>query len=826
MFLAGEGLEQIFLNSPLAMWVQDPYSFGFLDANQAALALFGLSREGLLSKTWKEFLDGNITLPSRPEGRFRHILSDGRSLDLNLSAHDLDSDNPALLVIAQDLSPMGQASERHYRQLFERSLAGIFKTSLDGNFLDCNEAFAHMLRYGSREEMLSLSARHLYFNDSDRDALINELRKNGALNNYEVCLRRKDGTAMWGIENVMLLVEDGRDEIIEGTLVDITTRKHLEDLNLGQQHLLQMVAQNMPLGVTLKALVDLVAQQIPGASCAVLAPTLTGLDVLASLNLPEAFLRRMEGYVLLKEERPEGASSLKSLKLHDLRQGGDWEPFGELLPGLSGCWALAIFSGGQNPIGFFLLGLDEARPPRSWEMKLLEMTGRMIGLSLEHQTLTETLAHKAQHDPLTGLPNRLLFADRLAQAMALAQRRGRSVGVISLNLDGFKDINGTLGHAVGDTVLQDVAHRLKGALRDTDTLARMGGDDFLVLLTELADSRDAAKVAKKCAEAFRLPFPVRGYGFFLTASMGISLFPEDSEDPAALLRYADAALRGAKSQGRDVIQFYTPEMNTRARERLDLENHLRQAVHGRGFTLHYQPQFHADGRLLGFEALLRWTHPTLGTIPPSRFIPLAEETGLILPLGAWVLEEACRQMAVWHRAGFKGLRMAVNVSLFQFEKEGFLDSVAEVLGTCGLETSFLELELTESLVMKDAGGAASRLAALREMGVQVAIDDFGTGYSCLSYLQSLPIDTLKIDQSFVRDISATRGEGSNAIVETIVALGHNMGMMLVAEGVETEDQLAFLKSLGCQAIQGYLLGKPMPVDQCEAMLVRYFGKGS
>ena len=824
VFLAGEGLEQIFLNSPLAMWVQDPFSYGFLDANTAALTLFGLSRETFLAKSWKEFLDGTATLPSRPEGRIRHIMSDGRSLDLNLSAHEFNRDNPALLVIAQDLSTQGKASERRYRELFERSMVGIFKTTLGGAFLDGNEAFAHMLGYGSWEEMLGLSVSHLYFAASDRESLLSDLRRNGVLNNHEVCLRRKDGTALWAIENSTLLVEEGRDEIIEGTLVDITSRKHLEDLNLGQQRLLQMVAQNLPIGVILKALVDLVAQQIPGSSCAVLSNAQGRLEVLASLDLPEPFLRRLEEPGLEGAHGSIGCSSLNTLTQHDLRKGGDWERYGELLPESAACWSFPICSGEPTPRGLLLLALEEAHPPSVWEAEMLEMARRMVSLALEHQALAESLAHHAQHDRLTGLPNRLLFADRLAQATALAQRRGRSVAVISLNLDGFKNINDTLGHSEGDTILQDVAHRLKGALRDTDTLACMGGDDFLILLTELADSGDTAKVAKKCTEVFRLPFPVKDYVFFLTASMGISLFPEDSEDPTTLIRYAESALHRAKSQGRDVIQFYTPEMNDRVRERLDLENHLRQAVHGNGFVLHYQPQFHADGRLLGFEALLRWVHPTLGSIPPSRFIPLAEETGLILPLGAWVLEEACRQMAAWNQLGFGGFRMAVNVSVLQFEKAGFLDSVAEVLLSSGLETAFLELELTESLVMKDSGAAASRLAALREMGVQVAIDDFGTGYSCLSYLHSLPIDTLKIDQSFVRDIALNRGEGSNAIIETIVALGNNMGMRLLAEGVETETQLAFLKGLGCHGIQGFLLGHPMPADQCEALLVRCFGK--
>ncbi len=840
MFQTDGALEQIFTQSPLAMWIQDRHNHGILEANQPALALFGMNEDDVLGRCWTDFMDGTAALDPRPGGRIHHVGKDGRSLDLRLSAHDVACDPPAVLVIAHEFpidhgkeSPLPaesapRISERRYRKLFERSLAGMFKTTPNGAFLDCNEALARMLGYDSREELLGVDASQLYFDAAERQFMVAELHRHGVLNNYEARFRRKDGSVLWGIENITLLVEEGPEaEIIAGTLVDIGARKRLEDLNLGQQRLLEMVAQGLPLRDILKALVELVAQQVPGASCAVLGSSQEGFEVLASAHMPEPFLAGIADPGTLAVEVIACLTEFlthRDLQIHNLSHDPAMAPLRDLLPGLQCCWTVSIHSGLDVPLGLFLLLGREFASPHPEEVDLLEMARRMAVLALEHELLTERLAHKSQHDDLTGLPNRLLFSDRLAQAVAQAARRQQPVAVFSLDLDGFKDINDSMGHQVGDILLQDVARRLMGALRQTDTLARMEGDEFMMLLPDLKDPKDAVTVAQKCTDALLLPFQYGDYAFFITASMGISLFPEDSEDPAALMRFADAALHRAKSQGRDRLQFYTPEMNDRALERLDLENHLRKIVHELGFVLHYQPQFRADGRLLGFEALLRWPDSIHGSVPPSKFIPLAEETGLIHPLGAWVLEEACRQTMAWHHEGYTGLRMAVNVSLLQFERAGFLESVGKVLASSGLHPATLELELTESLVMKDPRGAASRLTALREMGVQVAIDDFGTGYSSLSYLHSLPIDTLKIDQSFVRDIAVDAGGGSNPIIETIVALGHNLGMVLVAEGVETAEQLAYLQRLGCDAIQGFLLGKPLPADQCRALLKRSFPK--
>jgi diguanylate cyclase (GGDEF)-like protein len=427
--------------------------------------------------------------------------------------------------------------------------------------------------------------------------------------------------------------------------------------------------------------------------------------------------------------------------------------------------------------------------------------------------------HQAQYDALTGLPNRLLFQDRLAQAMHGARRHGTRLTVMFIDLDGFKRVNDSLGHQAGDLLLTQVAARFRRVIRSSDTLARMGGDEFMVVLVNARDTRASVRVAQKLLQSLREPFQVAGHELVVTASIGLSFYPEDGTHQDELQRHADAAMYKAKASGRNGFQCYTPELNAQITSRLEMEQQLRQAL-GRGeLRLAYQPQHQADGRLVGFEALLRWTHPTWGSVPPQRFIPLAEECGLILPIGRWVLDEACRQCSRWREEGHAGVRVAVNVSAIQFEQADWTRTVARSLDGARLPAAALELEITEGLVMRDAGEASQKLRTMREMGVSVAIDDFGTGYSSLAYLQRLPIDTLKIDQSFVRGIGAQGAQrDSTAIVETIVNLGRGLGLQVLAEGVETEGQADFLRRIGCDAMQGYYFGRPMDAAEAGAHL--------
>ena len=448
------------------------------------------------------------------------------------------------------------------------------------------------------------------------------------------------------------------------------------------------------------------------------------------------------------------------------------------------------------------------------------LQARTAELFAAQEALTEQgriLERMAHHDELTGLPNRALLNDRLALALAQARRSGRPLGLLFLDLDGFKDINDSLGHATGDRLLQSVAQRLRGLVREGDTVARLGGDEFVVMLVNLAQAGDAVEVARAIAEALARPHPVDEHRLHVTASIGVAAFPEDGDSAGALLTHADAAMYRAKAQGRNAVQCYTHEMSVHARQRMELQGALREAIERGQFELHYQPQLElASGRLRGVEALIRWQHPQLGLVSPDRFIPLAEETGLIAPLGEWVLRTAGRQLQHWRAAGHTTLVLSVNLSARQVEAPALPRLVQQVLDDCQLPAPSLELEITETALLHNADPVRATLQALKDLGVALALDDFGTGYSSLSHLRRFPIDTIKIDKSFTAEIGASADTAT--IVRAIVALARSLGVETVAEGVETAAQLRFLALLGCHHAQGYHLGRPVPAAAIDALL--------
>jgi diguanylate cyclase (GGDEF)-like protein/PAS domain S-box-containing protein len=433
------------------------------------------------------------------------------------------------------------------------------------------------------------------------------------------------------------------------------------------------------------------------------------------------------------------------------------------------------------------------------------------------RTREAQMAHSAEHDFLTGLPNRMLLNDRVDQAIVLAPRHGKRVAVLFLDLDGFKHINDSLGHPVGDKLLQSVAKRLVGCVRATDTVSRQGGDEFVVLLSEMEHSEDAAITARRMLKAVAEPHSVEQHDLHITASIGVSVYPDDGLDAETLIKNADTAMYQAKDNGRQSYQFFEPAMNVRAVERQSIEENLRRALEQQEFTLHYQPKVNLKtGQITGAEALIRWTDPIRGPVSPAKFIPVAEDCGLILPISKWVLREACKQARAWVDAGLPLLTMGVNVSAMEFRNENFLAGVFATLNETRWDPRSLELELTEGVLMKHAESAASVLQTLRATGVQVAIDDFGTGYSSLSYLRKFPIDALKIDQSFVRQITATREDA--AIVTAVIGMGRSLGLRVVAEGVETKEELAFLQARQCDEAQGYYFSRPVVAEQFSKLL--------
>ena len=426
------------------------------------------------------------------------------------------------------------------------------------------------------------------------------------------------------------------------------------------------------------------------------------------------------------------------------------------------------------------------------------------------------ISYLATRDPLTELPNRLLFNDRLEQGIINARRNGEKLAVLFIDLDRFKNINDSLGHHIGDQLLKEVSRQMADCIRKGDTLSRLGGDEFVVTLEGLGNADDAAQVARKILAALRKPIRIGGHLLNTTCSMGISIFPNDADDGRELMKNADTAMYHAKEIGRNNFQFFSPEMNVRAVERHQLETELRRALENDEFVLHYQPQ--ADlrtGALIGMEALIRWQHPERGLVPPVSFIPVAEESGLIELIGQWALRTACEQNRRWHLEGLPPLRVAVNISARQFgDSRGFADVVASLLNSTGLDPSYLELEITESMLLKNVAENVKVLQKLGELGARIAVDDFGTGYSSLAYLKQLPIDTLKIDRTFVSDIETDADDA--AIIQAIIAMAHGLDLRVIAEGVETEGQLAALRRLGCDEYQGYLLAKPLPAAEFRA----------
>jgi diguanylate cyclase (GGDEF)-like protein/PAS domain S-box-containing protein len=427
------------------------------------------------------------------------------------------------------------------------------------------------------------------------------------------------------------------------------------------------------------------------------------------------------------------------------------------------------------------------------------------------------LSHLAQHDFLTDLPNRMLLNDRLQQAISSARRHGNQIAVLFLDLDRFKHVNDSFGHVVGDQLLQEVAARLQHSVRRSDTVGRQGGDEFVVVLSELETPESAGISAAKLLAALTIPYHIGSHDLRVPVSIGISMYPDDADNAEALINSADTAMYHAKESGRNNYKFFKPDMVIRAVERQFIEAGLRVALERGEFLLHYQPKIDlATGTVVGVEALLRWRHPERGFIPPAQFVPIAEDTGLILPIGQWVLREACKQSRAWLDAGLPPVPMAVNISALEFRSADFVDSIRALLKETRLDPKCLELELTESVLMKHAESTVSVLKALKDIGVQLAVDDFGTGYSSLSYLRQFPIDSLKMDRSFVHEISSKAGD--TEIVSAMINMGNSLKKRVIAEGVETREQLDFLAGAGCGEGQGYYFNRPMVADRFATLL--------
>ena len=476
-------------------------------------------------------------------------------------------------------------------------------------------------------------------------------------------------------------------------------------------------------------------------------------------------------------------------------------------------------------VGTVALYLREQRSPTAQEIKLLDITSALAGLAINAARTKEKVAEHQLYDTLTGLPSRSLFFDQLKEALAGLSPHENKMALLRLDLDRFKEVNETYGYAVGDFLLQSVAKRLVARRRGTDLVARFGDDEFIYLICELPPDADVRQLAEGILGELSKPHDFGGEELAISASLGASVYPWDGEDAQTLLRNAENALHAAKRQGRNRIRLYAPTLGGSGFEKLQLKLALGYALENRELLLLYQPKLRSDsGEIAGVEALLSWNHPTQGRLPPDKFIPLAEETGLIMPIGEWVLHTACAQVHGWRRQGFRHLAVAVNISALQFREVGFKDTVSTILASTQLDPEALELEITETVAMTDVDQTMERLKALQNLGLRISIDDFGTGYSSLAYLQRFPIHTLKLDRSFIMDLP--ENQDNRAIVRAVIAMARSMGLELVAEGVEGEGEAEILRSEGCELLQGYHFSRPVPAAELEEMLHRGYRRES
>lgn len=801
----------------------------------------------------------------------------------------------------QGLRFLVAAAEERYRLLFESSLTGAYRTTLDGRILDCNASFCLMFGYTACEEVIGKSVEVGYLNPADRAHFIAQLRTEKSLANVEQRFRRADGSIIT-VLNSATLVEDGPESFVKGTLTDITELRNAEQ---EQRRLAAIVrcSDDAITSLTLDGKIETwnaSAERIFGYS----ASEITGepIAILAPDDRQEEFLTILEGIANGHEEHRETIRRRKDGRCIDVALSAS--PITDATGSVIGCAAIVqditerkaaeralhksevqyrlLFDSNPVPMWVFdqaslrFLAVNRAaiskygyleeeflkmtiasvcpeqacpnllehaaqlgsgsRNSESWQHR--KKDGTVIDVETvchdlnfdgvdamlvaaydvtDRKTAEARIQHLAYYDALTDLPNRILFLDRLAMGLAGARRRNEKVALLFLDLDRFTIINDSLGRSAGDQILKQIAQRLQKGIREQDTIARIGSDEFGIVLNAVHDLAAAGVTAGRLMELLALPLEIQGRTVSLGCSIGISVFPQHGADADSLIKNAEAAMHCAKDEGRNSFRFFAEAMNGKAAEQLALETGLRSALANHEFFLVYQPEINlASGRMTAMEALIRWRHPELGLVPPDQFIPIAENSGLILPIGEWVLRTACGQLQRWRSEGISIVPVAVNVSAVQFRNGRFCSLVREVLREFCLPPEYLELELTEGLILSNASPTSSVLSELKNLGVRVAIDDFGTGYSSLSYLKQFRVDKLKIDRSFVRDLPA---DGDNAaITAAIISMAKSLDLSVIGEGVENEEQLTFLRERQCDEVQGYYFSKPVTPDEMKAKL--------
>jgi len=699
---------------------------------------------------------------------------------------------------------------------------------VQSRFIIANAATARRLGRATPQELIGKSDLELCPPETAARYLADErdvVETGRPMIDSEEYMLAPDGGKTW-IATTKVPLRDERGEVVGiiGVSRDVTARRLANALRDGQAEILEMIARGAPLPAVFDRLVRLIESQLAGVACSILLVDEDGLHLRhgAAPNLSDAYCKAMDGVAIGPQVGSCGTAAYRRepVIVADIAADPLWRDYRDLAEthGLRSCWSAPILSSLGAALGVFATYSRTVREPTTTETRLVEVATRIASIAIERKLAEDRIQFMATHDALTGLPNRALLRDRLAQAILFAKRYDRSATVAFIDLDNFKVINDTLGHNFGDELLKVVAKRMVDCVRASDTVVRLGGDEFVILFFDQAKGFDeTSETLRKVRKTVANPVPVDGHTLRVTASIGVATFPSDGNDVDELLANADAAMYRAKETGRDRIQLYSPGLNEKVSEKFRLREDLNGALARGEFALLYQPQVNLrTGCVFAVEALIRWNHPALGLLLPDRFIPVAEETGLIAPIGEWVLNEACRQDRAWQDRGLSPITVAVNVSALQFKERRFAAIVAAALRDNRLEPKYLELELTESLIMQDVDRAVVTMKELQALGVRLSIDDFGTGYSSLRALKTFPIARLKIDKSFVGHLP--HGASDKAVATAVISLGRKLNLKVIAEGVETADQVAFLRQHHCEEMQGYHFSVPVAPSQIERIL--------
>ncbi|MBI1891526.1 MAG: EAL domain-containing protein [Burkholderiales bacterium] len=843
-----ENFKNAILQAALDCIVSFDAEGGIIDFNPAAEQTFGYQRQAVIGKLKIAYL---IAPPSREQFQsgIAQFLADGTSPLFNrrselTALHATGMVFPIEIAVApltlhgkqvfaaymRDISELKQSqailadSEARYRQLIDISPEAIF-VHQHGKFVLLNQACAQLFGAKSVEDLLGKNVRPFMHPDYKeiskwraQQLPMGELRTG----QVEEMWLKMDGTPFYAEIAGSKFIYLG-EPAVQVVMRDISARKLAEQLQRTQTQILNMIATGDALADILATLTRLVGAQSERGRCAIqlVNAERTQLQTPVAPDLPKALNAVMENLAVGPCHCAAGTAAFRREPVvsPDIASDPLWsmwrEEVGNL--GILACSSWPIYGKNSKVLGVLSLYYDDSVPPNAKEMELVSIATNLAGIAIENKETEDRIRYLAHYDEMTSLPNRSLFNQILNHAMKTAHRRQQKLCVMFVDLDRFKNINDTFGHSAGDQALQEFAERVRSCLRETDTVARMGGDEFYVLVEELDDGQEVASIAEKILQEASRPFFVDQQECHLSASIGIAIYPDDGTDAVSLLKNSDIAMYRAKSDGKNAYRFYSASKNMHSVERMALESQLRRAIENDELILHYQPKIDVfNDRISGVEALVRWEHPDLGLLPPQHFIPLAEETRLIIPLSKQMLRIACEDACTINAISNHPVRVAVNLSARQLEDDEFPEILQDLLTQTGLDANLLQLEITESMVMDNPAQATEIMHRLQRMGVRLDIDDFGTGYSSLAYLKRFPVHSLKIDRSFIQDIPL--GPNDTAITQAIIAMGHSMGLRVVAEGVEKREQAEALRQFGCDEYQGYFFSRPVALPAILDMI--------